>query len=249
MQLTILGAGTCVPAAQHSASGYLVRIGATALLMDAGPGTIARLAAAGVSYRDLEDVFITHLHSDHTLDLVTLLQALVATPGWKREKTLNITGCVGFSSFLEQLIQVYDGIAPRGYELVVSEMGQKRREFPFGMIETALTGHTENSIAYRIEAQGKVLVYSGDAIETDDLTHLARDADVFVCECALPNGWSPGNHLVAGAVGRIAQKARVKRLVLTHLYPPALEADVVAQAQAEFGGMVVLARDGLELEI
>lgn len=249
MHLTVLGAGTCVPAAQHSAAGYLVRVGGTPLLLDAGPGTIARLASAGVSYRDLEHVFITHLHSDHTLDLVTLLQALVATPGWEREKRLTITGCPGFTPFLERLMQVYDGIAPGGYGLVVGEMEQERRSFSFGTVETALTGHTDNSIAYRIEAQGKVLVYSGDAIETDNLVHLAREADVFVCECSLPNGWSPGNHLLAGAVGRIAQQARVKQLVLTHLYPPALEADIVAQVQAEFDGMVIRANDGLEIEI
>jgi ribonuclease BN (tRNA processing enzyme) len=249
MQLTILGAGTCVPVAQHSASGYLVRVGETALLLDAGPGTIARLAAAGVSYRDLEYVFITHLHSDHTLDLVTLLQALMATPGWKREKTLTVTGCLGFTPFLEKLMQVYDGIAPRGYELSIGEMGRDRRDFLFGTIETTLTGHTENSIAYRIEAQGKVLVYSGDAIETDNLVQLARGANIFVCECSLPNEWSTANHLIAGAVGRVAQKARVKQLVLTHLYPPALEADVVAQVQAEFDGVVIQASDGLEMEI
>jgi ribonuclease BN (tRNA processing enzyme) len=249
MHLTILGAGTCLPVAQHSAAGYLVRVGETPLMLDAGPGTIARLAAAGVSYRDLEYVFITHLHSDHTLDLVTLLQALVATPGWKREKTLTITGCLGFTSFLESLMKLYEGIAPRGYDLVINEMQEERREFPGWRIETALTGHTENSIAYRIEAEGKVLVYSGDAIESNNLVRLARDADLFVCECSLPNDWATADHLTAGAVGRVAQRARVKQLVVTHLYPPALAADVVAQARAEFDGGVIQARDGLEFEI
>lgn len=249
MQLTILGAGTAIPVAQHSAAGYLVRVGETALLLDAGPGTLARLAAAGVSYRDLEYIFITHLHSDHTLDLVTLLQALVATPGWRREKTLTITGCTGFRSFLESLMRVYDGTAPRGYDLVIHEMQEGRREFPGWTIETALTGHTDNSIGYRIEAQGKVLVYSGDAMETDSLVHLARDADIFVCECALPDGYPPTNHLSAGAVGRVAHNARVKQLVLTHLYPPALETNVVAQVRAGFDGQVIQAIDGLQLNI
>lgn len=268
MRLTILGAGTSLPVAQHSAAGYLVRVGELAspgrpsngvrraarggeipLLLDAGPGTLARLAAAGVSYRDLQYVFITHLHSDHTLDLVTLLQSLVATPGWKREQPLFITGCVGLDTFLQQLVQVYNGVAPRGYELIVSEMREERREFPAWTIETALTGHTENSIGFRIEAEGRVLVYSGDAVESDKLVELARDADVFVCECALPSGSPPTNHLRADQVGRIAQKANVKRLMLTHLYPPALESDVVAQARAEFRGTVIQAVDGMELRV
>ena len=73
MQLTILGSGTGVPLPQRSPAGVLVQIGATPLLFDLGPGTIPRLNAVGVSYRDLEHVFLTHLHPDHTLDLVMLL--------------------------------------------------------------------------------------------------------------------------------------------------------------------------------
>lgn len=249
MRLTILGSGTCLPVANHSAAGYLVRVGETPLLVDAGPGTVARLAAAGVSYRDLEYVLLTHLHADHTLDLATLLEALVATPGWTREKTLNLIGCRGLGEFLQRLIQTFDGIAPRGYRLDVTEMGQERREFPSWIVETALTAHTENSIAFRIEANGCALVLSGDAVETRDLVRLARNADVFVCECSLPNGWPPTNHLMAGAVGRIAREARVKRLVLTHLYPPALDADVVSQVREEFDGDVRIAVDGMEMDI
>lgn len=249
MRLTILGAGTSLPVAQHSAAGYLVRVDDIPLLLDSGPGTLGRLAAAGVSYRDLQYVFITHLHSDHTLDLVTLLQSLVATPGWKREEPLQITGCMGLDSFLQQLMQVYNGVAPRGYELIVSEMKEERREFPAWTVETVLTGHTENSIGFRIEAEGRVLVYSGDAVESDRLVRLAREADVFVCECALPSGSPPTNHLRADQVGRIARKANVQRLVLTHLYPPALQTDVVAQARAEFGGTVIKAIDGMELTV
>jgi ribonuclease BN (tRNA processing enzyme) len=249
MQLTILGAGTSLPVADHSAAGYLVTVGDTPLLFDAGPGTLARLAAAGVSYRDLEYLFVTHLHSDHTLDLATLLQSLVATPGWTREKTLHITGCRGFETFLHDLMQLYPGVAPRGYGLVVSELGEERREFPAWTIESALTGHTADSIAYRIEAGGRALVYSGDASESGNLARLARGADVLVCECSLPNGWVKPDHLTAEQAGRIAQAAGVRKLILTHLYPPALEADVVAQAAAEFGGEIVRAVDGMRIQV
>ncbi len=249
MRLTILGAGTCLPLANHSAAGYLVRVGETPLLFDAGPGTIARLAAAGVSYCDLEYVFITHLHADHTLDLATLMEALVATPGWKRERTLNLIGCRGLDDFLRRLMETFDGIAPQAYRLSVSEMAEERKQFRSWEIETALTGHAENSIAFRVEAAERALVYSGDAVETPNLIRLARDADVFICECSLPDGWPPTNHLMAGAVGRIARAANVKHLVLTHLYPPALDADVVSQVRREFSGDVEVAVDGMELEL
>ncbi len=249
MQLTVLGAGTCLPVANHSASGYLVRIDETPLLLDAGPGTIARLNAAGVSYCDLEYVFITHLHSDHTLDLATLMQALVATPGWKREKPLYLTGCRGLAGFMRNLQCTFDGIAPKGYELRLCEMVEELKQFPLWTVETAFTGHAGDSVALRIEAEGRALVYSGDAVETPDLVRLAHHADLFVCECSLPNGWPPTNHLMAGTVGRIARGANVKRLLLTHLYPPALESDVVAQAHEEFAGEIDVALDGMQLEV
>lgn len=249
MRLTILGSGTCLPVANHSAAGYLVRIRDTALLVDAGPGTVARLAAAGVSYRDLEYVLVTHLHADHTLDLATLLEALVATPGWTREQTLNLIGCRGLTDFMQRLMLTFDGIAPRGYGLNIVEMGEERKEFASWSVETARTAHTQNSVAFRIESEGRALVLSGDAMETLGLIRLARNADVFVCECSLPNGWPPTNHLMAGAVGRMAREAHVKRLVLTHLYPPALDADVVSQVRQEFDGDIRVAVDGMETDV
>lgn len=249
MHLTVLGSGTCLPIANHSAAGYLVRVRETPLLVDAGPGTVARLAAAGVSYRDLEYVLVTHLHADHTLDLATLLEALVATPGWTREQTLNLIGCRGLADFMQRLLQTFEGIAPRGYRLNIAELREERKDFQSWTVETALTRHTENSVAFRIEADGRALVISGDAVETPGLVRLARNADVFVCECSLPNGWPPTNHLMAGAVGRMAREANVKRLVLTHLYPPALDADVVAQVRQEFDGDIHVAVDGMEMDI
>ena len=67
MELTVLGAGTCIPYPGYSPAGYLVRIGGTPVLLDMGPGTLVRLEEKGVSYRDLD------LISDH--------QALTNPPG------------------------------------------------------------------------------------------------------------------------------------------------------------------------
>ena len=249
MHLIILGAGTCIPAEGKSPSGYLVRMDETSMLMDAGPGALARLAAAGVSYRDLEYVLISHLHSDHTLDLVTLLQATNATPEWTRTQPLNLIGCRGLVRFLGRLIKVFPGIAPHGYVLSVSEMACEREVFGDWNVKTALTGHTENSVGFRIQAEGKVLVYSGDAIESENLVRLARNADVFVCECSHPKNTPAGNHLTADAVGRIAQAARVKRLVLTHFYPTALQMDLASQVAESYRGEILCAEDGMELRV
>ncbi len=226
-----------------------MRIGGTPLLFDMGPGTLARLAAAGVSYRDLEYIFLTHLHSDHTLDLATFLQANDSTPGWTRTRPVHLIGSRGTRRFYAQLMQTYPGIAPQSYALDIHELGAARVPFGAWTIETAHTGHTESSIGYRIEAEDKTIIYTGDAKDNPELVRLARDADLFVCECAFPRGYPTIDHMTADAVGRIAHAANAKRVVLNHLYPPALKVDIVAQVRAAFSGEIIVAVDGMQIEV
>ncbi len=249
MQLTVLGAGTALPVPGRSPAGYLLGVAGEPLLFDLGPGTLARLAAAGVSYRELERVFVSHLHSDHVLDLVTLLQASNATPGWTREKPLELIGCRGLKDFVARAMEIFDGTAPEGFPVRVTELGAERREVGGWTLETALTAHTPGSLAFRVEAEGRVVVYSGDAIESPALVRLARDATVFVCECSFPRGWPTPDHVTADGAGRMARAAGVRRLVLSHLYPPAQDVDVKAQARAEYEGEVVVAVDGTTVTV
>lgn len=246
--VTILGAGTGVPLPQRSPAGVLLQIGATPLVFDLGPGTLSRLEAAGASYRDLEYVFLTHLHPDHTLDLVMLLQALNYTPGWTREKPVHLIGCRGTRALYADLVRAYPSITPRTFEMGVREMSAERIAFAGWTIETAPTGHTGASIAYRVEAEGKIAVYTGDAKENPELVRIARHADVFVCECAFPRGYVTADHMTADAVGRVAHAAQVQRVVLNHLYPPALAVDIAAQVRAEYGGEIMIAVDGMRIQ-
>jgi len=244
MKLTVLGAGTCLPVRDHSPSGHLVELGDMPILMDAGPGTIARLAARGVRYQDLQYVLVTHLHPDHTLDLLTLLQASNATPGWTRSRPLTLVGCQGLEVFLEQLFRTFDGVAPETFRLEVREMGAEQVAFPGWTLDAEFTGHTDASLAFRLAAEEKALVYSGDAAEIEGLARLSQGADLLLCECSLPEGWTTGDHLTPEQVGTLAREAEVGRVVLTHLYPPALDADVVAQVRRNYSGPVAVACDG-----
>jgi ribonuclease BN (tRNA processing enzyme) len=249
MELTVLGAGTCVPVEGYSPAGYVLRRAEEVVLIDAGPGTLARLERVGIRYRDLKLVLFTHLHPDHTLDLVTLLQANNATPGWKRSESLQVAGPRGMRRFLERLYQVFEGIAPEAYEIRVDELAESQHDIGGWHLATGLTGHTPNSLAYRVEAEGRTVVFSGDAAAVEPLARLAQGADLLVCECSFPQGWPTSDHLTAGQAGQAAQAAGVKRLLLTHLYPPALAQDPARQAQAIFTGKVDLARDGYATDV
>jgi ribonuclease BN (tRNA processing enzyme) len=249
MQISVLGAGTVLPADSRSASGYLVRWGGEQVLFDIGPGTVARLHAIGVSYRTLSRIVISHLHVDHVLDLVTLLQAYNATPGWTRTAPLQLIGCRGLREFVDNLCAIFGGMAPKTYPLDIIELPVGQADYDGFSLEAALTGHTDNSLAFRLVAEGRVMVYSGDAVETPALAQLARGADLFICECSFPQGTATANHLTADGAGRLAASAGVKHLLLTHLYPDTDDGAVREQASAVFGGLVSVAYDGMIVEV
>lgn len=244
IKITVLGAGTSLPWPERSAPGHLVQFGNTALLFDIGPGTVARLAKAGVSHRDVEYVFITHLHPDHVLDLAALVQANSCTPGWSREKPLHLVGCQGLAAFYQGLLALFPDIAPRTYEVGVRELGTERIAYVDWTIETCLTGHTPTSLGYRLEANRRAIVFSGDTSLSSALVHLARQADLLVCECSFPGDDGGPDHLAARQVGWLAKEAEVKRLVLVHLYPAALQTDVLSMIGEEYAGPIWIAQDG-----
>ncbi len=84
-------------------------------------------------------MFISHLHSDHVLDLVTLLQASNATPGWKREDPLELYGCRGLATLVSQVMAAFDGTTPEGFPLRIAELGEERHDLGGFTVETALT--------------------------------------------------------------------------------------------------------------
>jgi len=115
------------------------------------------------------------------------------------------------------------------------------------VIKSAPTDHTEGSLAYRVEAEGRSLVYSGDTDVSDSLVDLARGADLLVLESANP--FKVQGHLTPAEAGRLAAQAGVARLLLTHFYPPCDAVDVAALAAKEFAGEILRAEDGLSLTV
>jgi len=249
MKLTVLGAGTCVPSEGYSPSGHLVEFDEIAVLMDIGPGTLNRMSAQGVNYQELNYILLSHFHPDHTLDLLTFLQASNSTPGWKRTEPLALVGGYGLENFLHQLFCIFEGTEPESFDLKVFELGTDTLSFEGWSLGTELTGHTENSLAFRLSTGEKSIVYSGDAAQVEGLLRLAQEVDLLLCECSLPSEMATEDHLTPVQVGQLARDAHVARLVLTHLYPQTLPFDILAQVKALYTGPVELAYDGWSLVI
>lgn len=249
MEIVILGAGTAIPSPGFSPASILLKSEFKEALIDMGPGTLQRAAQFGVNYLDLDTIFLTHLHSDHTLDLITLFQVNDSTPEKTRLTPLQIYGCLGTKTWYKKIMKAYPGISPISYALTILEKG---KEFWFwgGLkISTILTGHTENSLAYRFEGPEGSFIFSGDTVFSDELVRFCDDADLLVCECSFPTGWFAEGHMTANDVGELAQRANVKHLVVTHRYPPAFKYDIASQIGKIYSGMVTLACDGLSFSI
>ncbi len=248
MKLTVLGSGTCVPSLKRNAPGYLLEAGEFQTLVDCGGGTLLQLEKAGRSYRDIDAVFITHRHPDHFADLIPLVQALIATPNYKREKDLFIIAPEGFRTYYNMTVSSLLSGAALDFVRVV-EIFNKLDIAPLSVF-TAKTVHSQDSIAYRFEYNGKAVVFTGDADYDQGIIELSKGADLLITDCSFPDEMKVKGHLCSKECGLIAEKAGAKKLILSHIYPAdSPDINRVTESGKTFGGEIILAEDLMELEI
>jgi ribonuclease BN (tRNA processing enzyme) len=247
-KITIIGSGTCVPRLDRSACAVLMETGRSKILMDLGPGTIRRLLEYGVTIFDLTHIFLSHFHPDHTSELVPLLFATKYPDNQARKRKLNIIGAPGLKSFYQGLKAAYgQWIELPRHQMTIQEMDISIAEplkFDDFHVTARPVNHRPESLAYRIQSvDGISMVYSGDTDECEALTELAANADVLICESAMPDQNKVPGHLTPSLAGAIASRAKAKHLVLTHLYPPCDQVDIVKQARSTYKGPVIKAED------
>lgn len=248
MRVIILGSGTCVPSTHRSAPGYYLDAEGLEVLVDCGSGSLLQLEKAGESYRTIDAVCITHKHPDHCADLFPLIQALLATPRFRRDKELFIIVPHGFEAYFQRTAEFLLGVM-HSFPVTLVQHQEMMSIGPL-LIQTAKTIHCADSIAYRFESKGKSIVFTGDADYDQGLIALAHDADLLVADCSFTHQMKKDGHLSARQCGQIAQEAGVKHLILSHLYPADLpDQERVAEAKAAYGGEVTLAEDLMSLEI
>ncbi len=248
MNLIVLGSGTCVPSIQRNAPGYYLHAGGIHVLVDCGSGTLLQLDRGGESYRDIDAVFITHTHPDHISDLVPLLHALMATPGFERTKKLSIIGPEGTRRYFDHCVMALLR-RPKTFDIEVTEIEDKLNMGPF-FVFAGRTVHSDNSIAYRFEDKGKYIVITGDCDYDEKLVDFARDADIVIADCSFPDSMKVPGHMTPKECGQLAKSAGAKKLVLSHIYPaPSPDAERITECRAVFDGEVVLAEDLMEFDI
>ncbi|WFP61299.1 MULTISPECIES: MBL fold metallo-hydrolase [unclassified Mesorhizobium] len=260
-------------------SSSLIEIGGRVIVVDCGLGVTRALTDAGVSLKTLDLVFITHLHSDHVLELGPLIHtawtAGLATPVivYGPPGTANCWRhfCQAMEFDIE--IRIVDEGRPDIRELVsVEEFGEGLVLEERGLMVAALrVDHppVTDCFALRFEHGGRSVVFSADTAFFPPLAEFARDADILVHEAMLEAGverlvarTSNGarlrehlfaSHSLAEEAGSIATDAGVKQLVLNHLIPaddPLIgEADWTAAVRKTWAGDLTIARDGLVVRL
>jgi ribonuclease BN (tRNA processing enzyme) len=118
-------------------------------------------------------------------------------------------------------------------------------EFAGCHLSWAPAEHRHESIGCRLDAGSGAFVYTGDTKYSES----ARDADTLLIECAFPDDNPMPGHLTPSGVASIASEAAVKRVVLTHIYPVADLLDLVSEVGNGFDGEVIVAEDGLTLDV
>jgi len=251
--LTVLGSGTCVPSLTRSSCCLLVETAGQRLLLDLGRGAIHRLLETGVSIGEVTHLLFSHLHPDHTGELVSFLFA-TKYQGDPRLLPLTIVAARGFSDFYRALQGAYGRwIVLDAGIMDVIELDNRypdRTECEGFALESRPVEHTDRSLGFRItNGAGLSVVYSGDTDYCEDLVQLARGADLFVCESSFPDGRKVVGHLTPSLAGRAARRAGAKHLVLTHFYPECENEDLAKQCRTEYAGPLTLAEDLLRFRV
>jgi len=238
--LTVLGCDGSWPGPGGAGSGYLVRVGDTAVVLDAGPGTFATLQTV-LDPAEVDAVVISHHHHDHWTDLFAM-DAQARFGARRRRAPLPVYAP---SRVIELAGRESDSM------LAWHEITHGDRA-GIGEVSCAFhrTDHAEETLAVRIDGAGRVLGYSADSGPGWSVDELGTALDLLLCEATYTaEHEGTAGHLSARQAGAAAKVAGVRRLVLTHRWPTVDAGAVVQEAEAAFGGPVEQATIGREFQL
>ena len=252
MEITVVGSGTVVPRLERRQSCAVVQTGGEMLVFDLGAGAVTGMVAAGLDPFATERIFFTHFHPDHTADAVSLLFAMNYGTDEPRTRPLRVTGPEPFGAFWTSITDVWGEWMKGDFPLLTDELPHAC-DSPIELEACALlwapAAHRPESIAYRLDGPSGSFVYTGDTEYAASVVELARGADTLLIECSAPDDAPVPGHLTPSSAARIAREAGVRRVVLTHLYPPVDDPSLAGKVGSSFDGEVLVAHDGMRLEV
>jgi ribonuclease BN (tRNA processing enzyme) len=267
LQLTVIGCSAASERPGGACSSYLVTYGAVNVLMDCGPGSLSFLRQE-INPRNLDAIILSHLHADHTLDLVPLAYGLKYGPPVGDERKPSGAKLTLFvppdgAAFLAGIAEALEGRGqggdfwspfeiveydPDGTLVVGNDAGE--RDADYLNFRFAPTKHYIPCQAIKAFPPGDtphpVLVYGADSAPVESLIRFAHGADLLILESTLdtPEMPVPIGHMTPRQAGQLATDAGdVKRLLLTHYWGHIPPETMLAEARAAFPGEMSVAKE------
>jgi ribonuclease Z len=266
--VVLLGTGVPRPEPEASGPATAILVGGRTFLVDAGPGVERRLAAAHLPVDGVTALFVTHLHSDHTLGYPDLIFT-----SWVmgRKTPLAAYGPHGLRAMTEHILAAWaedidvraNGLekrTPGGYRVDVHEVSPGVVYDSGGVRVTAFAvehGTWREAYGYRFDTPGRSVVISGDTKPSENLVRAAAGVDVLVHE-VYPDARTAANATESAAwptymrdfhtsdieVGQLAARIKPKLVILTHIIRRgATDEELLAGVRRTFNGRVVVGHD------
>lgn len=267
MHLTVIGCSAAMERPGGACSSYLVTYGNVNVLLDCGPGAVSVLGQE-INPRNLDAIVISHLHADHTLDLVPLAYGLKYGPRRGDERAaepgkLALFVPPGGKVFLRGLAEALEGEGGNGSlwssldiveyhpngTLVFGGDPDERGDAQYVNIRFTPAHHYIPAWAMKVFLPGDrphpMLVYGADGVQTDDLVEVAHGADLLILEATLDTPEDPPTgHMTPTQAATLAHAAGgVKRLLLTHYWGHVPPKQMAAEAKAVFSGAISVAKE------
>lgn len=271
-EVVVLGSGTPIPDPERFGPAVAVIVNGHSYLVDCGPGIVRRAAAArragvpGLAMSELNTLFITHLHSDHTLGYPDLIFSPWVTgrsehlqaygprglkemttnilAAWKKDIDVRTNGLehANRSGYLVDVHEIQPGTIYKDKNVTVKAFLVKH-------------GSWDQAFGYRFEAAGRTIVISGDTAPTDAVVSACSGCDVLLHEvypssaaaqdsASSLNAYATAFHTSTEELAAIASRAKPKLLVLYHeLFYGLSEGELLRLIREHYKGAVVSAHD------
>jgi ribonuclease Z len=234
--LTFLGTSGSVLTKERMCAGVLFQD----KLIDVGFGVLTNLLRSGTRLNTINDIYISHTHSDHIGDFTALVWAMAME---NRAKRVRVVSSASTASSLEKILELQS--TPRAF--VKFEIDFVRPE-DVG-VASVTTIHDPENLAYRFRTEGGDFVYVGDTARSEKVSEFAKGCDLMIHDATFLDGQESiaalTHHSTARDAGNTAKHAGARRLVLTHISPgnDGAEKRYLAETSSVFNGQVIVAKD------
>lgn len=202
MELTVLGKyGPYGKAGGGCSSGYLVKNGDDFIVLDMGCGTLSRLMSE-VDITKIKHIYISHLHYDHTSDLLVFRYLLE-----ELNQTVNIYTHREDSSWYSILFDHPNFNVINIDENTVINIGSMELGF-------LPMKHTVTDYAIIIKGD-KTLCYTGDTLFNDNVLKCFEESDLVLADCSKPRGFH-GPHMNIEDAIRLSKQYPETKIIATH---------------------------------